>query len=208
MDDRRPAGGGPIPSDGVGAARATVGPGEPEDAPWPEVGFHPVEPVGEVGIGPDVLDAKQLPGPRRRSRVDDPDDDPVVRSCPGSLDDDSGVLAATDDHEWAGRHRSTGIGALRGGLGGRHAAMISAIRAPARPSANDGMSGDHARPEGRIERGAKRDRDVRGVRRRIDDVRLAPPAVLAIPNVDRRQIDRGRLDETARAVAEHRVGDP
>ena len=64
--------------------------------------------------------------------------------------------------------RGTGIGGLRGGLDGRHAAMIRATRSPARPSAMAGPRAGSPAPERRVERAARarrrprRDRPARG----------------------------------------------
>ena len=70
------------------------------------------------------------------------------------------------------------------------------------------MGASNGRPRGWIQRAPEGRRDLDWIDRRVQDVRLVPPAGLPIPDVDRRQVDRGRLHDPTRAVAQHRVGDP
>ena len=73
-------------------------------------------------------------------RVGESHDVPPVGIRRGRVGDDAGMLTAADQHESVARHGSSRIGGLVGGLGGRHAAMISAILSPARPSASAGRA--------------------------------------------------------------------
>ncbi len=60
-----------------------------------------------------------------------PLDDPAPRHAPCSVGHDASVLATAEHDQPRGDGSGTTIGGLRGGLGGRHAAMISAMRCPA-----------------------------------------------------------------------------
>ena len=107
---------------------------EPDDEPRAVAGPGGVEPGSQgrvVGL------------------VDQLDDPPRRRVGAGGLGDDARVLADAQDDQRAGRHAGTRIGGLRGGRGGRHAAMICATRAPARPSGASPAGGPEPLPEAR-----------------------------------------------------------
>ena len=132
VDDDGPA--------GVGAHR--------RDDPAPRLGRRAEpdhEPRAVAGTG------GVEPGSQRRviGLVDQLDDPPRRRVGAGGLGDDARVLADAQDDQRAGRHAGTRIAGLRGGRGGRHAAMICATRAPARPSGRSRCRGREALPEAR-----------------------------------------------------------
>ena len=135
---------------------------------------------------------------------------PLGQAVVRGIGDDPCMLAAAEDDRVGRAAHSVmrdGIGACAAGRGGRHASMICATRSPARPS------GRCPEPGGRLARSrrrglvAARSATATGSAGTSTTLPVRRATGLAIADVDDRQTGRGRLDQPARAVAEHGVGD-
>ena len=213
---RLDAGAGRDPGGGVDDARPSAASRRPAPRrPGASTSRRRAEPEPASASGaPTGPGGRRQPAPRSAGVVGvvstELDDPPRPRVGAGGLGDDARVLAAAEDDQRVGpSRRHADRRACAAGRGGRHAAMICATRSPARPSASSGRAAASPSPEapGRARGGARR-RPPSASAGDVDDVgaRGRGPACRS-PTFTAGRSDGRRLDQRARAVAEHRVGD-